>query len=99
LKALGFELTGTHQKEILRGKAFVQIRSGPFDVDWVFAPDGIESFRDAEARAVTIEGIRGCSIDDIIRSKEAAGRVKDQETLPRLIASRDWLRARQGLKA
>ena len=92
LKTLGFELTTAQQEEILRGKDFVQIRSGPFDVDLVFAPEGIESFRDAEARAVTVEGIRVCSIDDIIRSKEAAGRVKDRETLPRLIAFRDWLR-------
>ena len=72
LNALGFELTGAQQEEILRRKDFVQIRSGLFDVDLIFAPDGIESFREAEARAVTVEGIRVCSIDDIIRSKEAA---------------------------
>lgn len=96
LRALGFELSDAQQEEILRGKDFVQIRSGPFDVDLIFAPDGIESFREAEARAVTVEGIRVCSIDDIIRSKEAAGRVKDQETLPRLIAFRDWLQRTKG---
>lgn len=95
LAALGFELLALQRDEILRGKDFVQIRSGPFDVDLVFAPDGLEDFREAEARAVTVEGIRVCSLDDIIRSKEAAGRVKDRETLPRLRAFRDWLRRRE----
>jgi hypothetical protein len=96
LEDLGFELSATQREEIVRGKDFVQIRSGPFDVDLVFAPDGIETFRDAESRAVTVEGIRVCSLDDIIRSKEASGRVKDLETLPRLKAFRDWL-ARRGM--
>jgi hypothetical protein len=32
---------------IERGKDFVQIRSGPFDLDLVFAPDGIERFDEA----------------------------------------------------
>ena len=31
---------------------FVQIKSGPFDVDLVFAPDGIETFEEARARRV-----------------------------------------------
>jgi hypothetical protein len=96
LVALGFELTPSQQEEIRRGKDFVQIRSGPFDVDLVFAPDGIETFAEADARAQTVEGVRVCSLDDIIRSKEAAGRVKDRETLPRLRAFRDWLRSREG---
>jgi len=29
-------------------------------------------------------------LDDIIRSKQAAGRVRDRESLPRLKAFRDW---------
>jgi hypothetical protein len=73
----------------------VQLRGGPFDVDLVFAPDGIESFADAALRAVEVEGMRVCHIDDIIASKEAAGRVKDRETLPRLRAFRDWLAQRE----
>ena len=43
---------------------------------------------------MTVEGIRVCSLDDIIQSKRAASRVKDRETLPRLEAFRDWLRKR-----
>jgi hypothetical protein len=95
LRSLGFELDRTQEAEIVRGKDFVQIRTGPFDVDLVFAPDGIETFAEADARAVTVEGIRVCSLDDIIRSKRAASRVKDRETLPRLEAFRDWLRDRR----
>ena len=37
-----------------------------------------------------IERMPVCHIDDIIRSKEATGRVKDRESLPRLRAFRDW---------
>ena len=87
---LRFPLTPEHRAEIERGKDFVQIRYGPFDLDLVFAPDGIEDFSSADRRAVTVEGVRVCHIDDIIRSKEATGRAKDRESLPRLRAFRDW---------
>jgi predicted nucleotidyltransferase len=90
LKELGFPLTPEQAGEIVRGKDFVQLRTGPFDLDLVFAPDGIESFEEAEARAVQVEGMPVCHIDDIIRSKQEAGRVKDREALPRLRAFRDW---------
>jgi hypothetical protein len=96
LVELGFELSAEHRTEIERGKDFVQLRYGPFDLDLVFAPDGIETFAEAEKRAQVIEGIPVCHIDDIIRSKEAAGRVKDLESLPRLKAFRDWLLKRRG---
>lgn len=35
---------------IVRGKDFVQLKCGPFDLDLVFAPDGIESFDEAWSR-------------------------------------------------
>jgi hypothetical protein len=44
---LGFSLTETESAEIERGKDFVQLKNGPFDLDLVFAPDGIEKFADA----------------------------------------------------
>ncbi len=89
---LGFALTGEQVAEIERGKDFVQLKNGPFDLDLVFAPDGIESFEQAWRRRVDVEGFPVCHPDDIIRSKEAAGRVKDREVLPRLRAFRDyWL--------
>ena len=87
---LGFPLKTADREEIERGKDFVQIRYGPFDLDLVFAPDGIETFAEAAGRALEIEGIPVCHIDDIIRSKEATGRIKDRESLPRLKAFRDW---------
>lgn len=90
LQDLGFPLTPEHRGEIGCGKDFVQIRYGPFDLDLIFAPDGLESFSEADRRGITVEGMRVCHIDDIIRSKEAAGRAKDRESLPRLIAFRDW---------
>jgi hypothetical protein len=90
LAELGFPLTPQHRREIEQGKDFVQLRYGPFDLDLVFAPDGIETFTAAETRGLTVQGIRVCHIDDIIRSKEATGRLKDKEALPRLRAFRDW---------
>lgn len=91
LVEMGFPLTAEHRGEILAGKDFVQIRYGPFDLDLIFAPDGIETFEEADRRGVSVKGMRVCHIDDILRSKEAAGRVKDRESLPRLRAFRDWL--------
>ena len=72
--------------EIERGKDFVQLKNGPFDLDLVFAPDGIERFDDAWRRHVDVEGFPVCHIDDIIASKAATDRVKDRESLPRLRA-------------
>jgi len=96
LRELGFDLTEAQADEISRGKDFVQLRSGPFDLDLVFAPDGIETFDEAWRRRVEVEGFPVCHPDDIIRSKEAANRVKDRESLPRLRAFRDyWLRTRR----
>ena len=93
LRELGFALTESQAAEIERGKDFVQLKNGPFDLDLVFAPDGIERFDDAWRRHVEIEGFPVCHLDDIIASKVASNRVKDRETLPRLRAFRDyWLR-------
>jgi hypothetical protein len=90
LRELGFSLTPPEAAEIERGKDFVQLKNGPFDLDLVFAPDGIESFEEAWARRVEVAGFPVCHPDDIIASKESAGRVKDRESLPRLRAFRDW---------
>src|SRR2546421_13089321 len=38
---LGFKLDEGQKADIRRGKDFVQLKSGPFDLDLVFAPDGI----------------------------------------------------------
>jgi len=97
LQEIGFALSPEQAAEIVRGKDFVQLRRGPFDMDLVFAPDGIERFEDAYARRVDIEGFPVCHPDDIIASKEASGRAKDRESLPRLKAFREyWLQKRLG---
>lgn len=95
LLELGFAVTEQQAAEIERGKDFVQLRSGPFDVDLVFAPDGIERFGDAWKRRVEVEGFPVCHIDDIIASKEAANRAKDRESLPRLKAFREYWKQHQ----
>jgi hypothetical protein len=92
LRELGFTLTDQEANEIERGKDFVQLKDGPFDLDLVFAPDGIERFDDAWSRHKQVEGFRVCNIDDIIASKEASGRQKDRESLPRLYQFREYLR-------
>ena len=97
LRDLGFPLTDLQAAEIERGKDFVQIREGPFDLDLVFAPDGIERFEAAWGRRVEVEGFPVCHLDDIIASKTAANRVKDRESLPRLQAFRDYWVAQRRL--
>ena len=95
LRELGFVLDGGQADEIIRGKDFVQLKNGPFDLDLVFAPDGIERFQDAFRRRVEVEGFPVCSLDDIIASKEASNRAKDRETLPRLRSFREYWNARR----
>ena len=90
LRELGFSLTADQEEEIRQGKDFIQIKNGPFDIDIIFAPDGIETFAKAWARHVEAEGFPICHPDDIIASKTASNRAKDREVLPRLRAFRDY---------
>jgi hypothetical protein len=95
LQELGFALDVEQAGQVAGGKDFVQLKNGPFDLDLVFAPDGIERFEDAWRRRIDVEGFPVCHIDDIIASKEATGRAKDRESLPRLRSFREYWR-RQG---
>ncbi|HEX4343389.1 MAG TPA: hypothetical protein VH255_08355 [Verrucomicrobiae bacterium] len=84
LKKIGFEISEALEQDIVAGKDFVQIKSGPFDVDLVFAPDGIANYEEAKTRGLT-EGIfQIASLRDIIASKRATGRQKDKIELPLL---------------
>jgi hypothetical protein len=56
LHELGFELNGPEDEEIRRGKDFIQLKNGPFDLDLIFAPDGIERFEEAWSRRIDVEG-------------------------------------------
>ena len=94
LGELGFDLTPDQAREIRVGKDFIQLKNGPFDLDLIFAPDGIETFEAAWNRRVVVDGFNVCGIDDIIASKKSANRQRDRESLPRLLSFRDWLRSR-----
>lgn len=97
LRELGFDLSDDQALQVESCKDFVQLKNGPFDLDLISAPDGIERFSDAWDRRIEIEGFPVCSLDDIIASKEATGREKDRESLPRLKAFREyWHQHRKG---
>lgn len=85
LKELGFNIDDRLEKAIIEGKDFIQIRGGPFDIDLVFAPDGLESFDDAKKKSSLLEGkYPVASMSDIIKSKKLASRQKDREVINRL---------------
>lgn len=78
-------------------RLWARLKNGPFDLDLVFAPDGIERFADAWQRRIEVEDFPVCHPDDIIASKAATNRVKDRESLPRVRAFRDyWASRRRG---
>ncbi len=91
LRELGFDISEIERAEIVRGKDFIQLKNGPFDLDLIYAPDGIEQFEDAWNRRVVIEGFNVCHIEDIIASKRAANRAKDRDSLDRLESFRRYL--------
>jgi len=86
LMALGFELDRALVEDIIKTKDFVQIKSGPFDIDLVFAPDGIEDYDKAKERMDRSTDYPVLNIRDIIASKRAANRVRDLIELPLLEA-------------
>ena len=83
---LGFIIDDELEADIVRGKDFVQIKNGPFDIDLVFAPDGIENYDEAKSRVDLSSGFPVANIADIIESKRAAGRPRDAIELPQLRA-------------
>lgn len=96
LRELGFHLDEKLEGAIVEGKDFIQIRGEPFDMDLVFAPDGLESFGEATKRAHLVEGkFPVASMDDIIKSKRAASRQKDKEVLHRLEEFAKYLKRRK----
>ena len=56
----------------------MQLKNGPFDLDLIFAPDGIENFAEARARAHHEDIFPIANLRDIIASKKASGRMKDR---------------------
>lgn len=88
LRSLGFAIDQRLEGDILASRDFVQIKNGPFDVDLVFAPDGIASFEKARSRRIVHETLPVASLGDIIASKKASGRQKDVNEMPMLEAFR-----------
>ncbi len=84
LRKIGFEVDAALEQQVVAGKDFVQIKTGPFDLDLVFAPDGISSFDEAKARGIVVEEFRVANLRDIIASKRASGRQRDMMDLPLL---------------
>lgn len=84
LRTLGFELDAATTMSILTGSEIILLKDGPFALDLIHAPDGIESFAAAKSRRVMAGTFPVASLDDIIASKRATGREKDQSDLPRL---------------
>jgi hypothetical protein len=79
--------------ESLQGTSVLNLTTRFGDLDLTFAPSGFLDGFDAlqhGATAMTIDGVRVlvASLDDVIASKEAAGRDKDFEALPQLIRLR-----------
>ena len=84
LRELEFQISSETEQQIVAGVDFVQLKTGPFDLDLVFAPDGIESFEKARDRMHLIDAFPVANIRDIIASKKASGREKDLIDLPLL---------------
>lgn len=84
LRDLEFEITETAHRDIVAGVDFIQLKQGPFDLDLIFGPDGIENFESAEKRRIVVDGFPVANIRDIIASKRASGREKDLNDLPLL---------------
>ena len=70
------------------------------DLDLSFVPSGTSGFEDLRQQAVTMSlmgrPVAVASLADVIRSKEAANRPKDQTTLPALRLLLQQLKARGG---
>ncbi len=97
LRTLGFELDPALTVSILTGSEIVLLKAGPFALDLIHAPDGIESFEGAKGRS-SLEGDRFpvASLDDIIASKRATGREKDIYDVRRLVQFRvEYLKRQQ----
>lgn len=97
LRKLGFEVDPALTVSILTSSEIVLLKSGPFALDLIHAPDGIESFELAKSRSV-LEGGRFpvASLDDIIASKRATGREKDLSDVRRLEQfQREYMRRRR----
>jgi hypothetical protein len=91
IRAAGTEpLPFSASEESLQGVSVLNLTTRFGDLDLAFTPSGFAGGFDAlriGAREMAVDGVSVlvASLDDVITSKEAAGRDKDFEALPRLI--------------
>lgn len=84
LRILGFTLDAATTVSIMAGSEVILLKGGPFALDLIHSPDGIESFEAAKARRIVTGKFPVASLDDIIASKRATGREKDLADVRRL---------------
>ena len=84
LRTLGFTLDVATTVSIMAGSEIILLKGGPFALDLIHSPDGIESFEAAKARRIVAGKFPVASLDDIIASKRATGREKDVADVRRL---------------
>ena len=86
----GVEVPGGITPEWLSGMVTITLvtAAGPLDLN--FVPDGTTGYADLVAGHVELEfdgrRVRVANLEDVVRSKEAAGRQKDVQVLPALRA-------------
>ena len=95
LAKLGFILDAATTMSIITGTEIILMKGGPFALDLIHAPDGIESFEAAKARRIVIGKFPIACLDDLIASKRATGREKDLADVRRLEQFRDESSRRQ----
>lgn len=76
--------------DALRGVSLLNLQTSHGDLDLTFVPDGTTGYEDlirsATAELVGSATVQVAALEDIIRSKTAAGRQKDIDALPELLA-------------
>jgi hypothetical protein len=85
-----------HDAASLAGMTVLNLVTRAGDLDIAMHPAGVETFAEWNANATDLVvlgvPVRVAGLDEIVRSKEAAGREKDRVTLPLLRVLRDRLR-------
>lgn len=73
----------------LSPEAIVKMTTDAGDLDVTFVPTGTQGYSDLKRQAIVVRvadrvTVLVAALEDVIRSKEAAGREKDRASLPRL---------------
>ncbi len=95
-EGLSFDCTAEFFRH-LPPESIVNLTTDAGDLDVAFCPSGTSGFEDLRRDAIDIEvadhlRVMVASLEDVIRSKQAAGREKDRVAVPRLRRLLDRLR-------